>query len=123
MFVANEVSIDSYLGVRGEEAIQELRERGVERGALTSGEAGALLWDAEGVVSVPAFDVEVTDTTGAGDAFVCGLIHEWLLAGEPAEEAGRFAAAAGAYNCTEQSARGGMVGADRIRTFLAERSR
>ncbi|MFC4989927.1 carbohydrate kinase family protein [Saliphagus infecundisoli] len=122
LFVANEVSIDSYLGVRGEEAIEALRKRGVSRGALTSGEEGALLWDAEGVVEVSAFDVDVVDTTGAGDAFVCGLIHEWLLAGESAAEAGRFGAAAGAFNCTEQSARGGMVDDDRIRTFLAERS-
>lgn len=122
LFVANEVSIDSYLGVRGEAAIDRLRERGIERGALTAGEDGALLWEGGEVVEVSAFDVEVVDTTGAGDAFVCGLIHEWLLGGKPAAEAGRFAAAAGAYNCTERSARGGMVDDDRIRAFLAERS-
>lgn len=62
------------------------------------------------------------DTTGAGDAFVSGLIDKWLLAAESAEEAGRFAAAAGGYNRTTESARGGMVGEDRIEAFLDERS-
>lgn len=118
LFVANETSIDSYLDATGDEAVEILRSRGVSRGALTSGEDGALLWDDEEVVHVPAFDVDVVDTTGAGDAFVSGLIHRWLLEDESAESAGRFATAAAGYNCTEESARGGMVDENRIEAVL-----
>ena len=71
---------------------------------------------------MPAFDVDVVDTTGAGDAFVSGLIHRWLLSDDPIEDAGRFGAAAGGYNCTEEGARGGMVGEERLEGFLCKRS-
>ncbi|WP_337652587.1 carbohydrate kinase family protein [Halomontanus rarus] len=118
LFTANKISINSYLGVQGEEAVDLLRKRGVRRGALTSGEHGALLWDCERSIDIPALDVEVVDTTGAGDAFSSGLIHKWLLERESIENAGRFAAAAGGYNCTKKSARGGMDDEEQIEAFL-----
>jgi sugar/nucleoside kinase (ribokinase family) len=46
---------------------------------------------------VPAFDVPVKDTTGAGDCFVAGFLASWLR-GTPLEEAGRFANAVGALS-------------------------
>ncbi len=121
LFVANGPSISAYLGARGREAVDILRTRGVRRGALTRGERGAILWDDEEVVDVPALDVNVVDTTGAGDAFVSGLIHRWLLENDPADVAGRFATAAGSYNCTRTGARGGMTGEDRIEAVLNDR--
>ncbi|MHC3436766.1 carbohydrate kinase family protein [Natrialbaceae archaeon A-gly3] len=121
LFVANETSIRSYLEAEGKEAVETLRTRGVERGALTRSERGAVLWSDEEVLEVPALDVDVVDTTGAGDAFVSGLIHRWLLSDDPIEDAGHFATAAGGYNCTEEGARGGMVGEARLEAFSAKR--
>ena len=121
LFVCGGVAAESYLGVRGREAVDALRERGVERGAYTRGEEGAILWEGESVASIPAFEVDVVDTTGAGDAFHAALVHRWLLAGEPMERAGRFAAAAGALNCTERGARGGFRSDEETEAFLAER--
>jgi len=118
LFVANEVSARSYLGVGPRAAIAELRERGVSRAAITRGEAGALLFDGESVTEIPAFDVATVDTTGAGDAFTAGLIHAWLLDGRPTKEAGRFAAATAALNCTAETARGGLPTASEVREFL-----
>ncbi|ATE53140.1 carbohydrate kinase family protein [Actinosynnema pretiosum] len=46
--------------------------------AATSGADGASWVDADGVVSVPATDVECVDSTGAGDAFDAGLLAAWL---------------------------------------------
>ncbi|WP_367130704.1 carbohydrate kinase family protein [Saccharothrix sp. HUAS TT1] len=46
--------------------------------ALTSGADGASWVDRDGVVSVPAEDVECVDSTGAGDAFDAGLLAAWL---------------------------------------------
>ncbi|WP_135820564.1 carbohydrate kinase family protein [Halostella litorea] len=108
LFVANEVSARSYLDCGPREAVEALRERGVRRAAVTRGADGALLLDGDEVIPVPAVDAPVVDTTGAGDAFTAGLIHAWLLDGRPTAEAGRFAAAAAAKNCTAEGARGGL---------------
>lgn len=54
------------------EALRALRGQGPERVGMTFGAEGVLgLWNDQPVV-VPAFDVPVTDTTGAGDAFHAG---------------------------------------------------
>jgi len=129
LFVANEVSARSYLGEGPHEAIEELRTRGVRRAAVTRGEDGALLLDGSGeVVEVPAFGVETADTTGAGDAFTAGLLHAWLLSGcSPADaehspaEAGQFAAATAALNCTAEGARGNLPTAEEVRELVASR--
>lgn len=107
-FVASEVPIRSYLGCTGREAAAELRERGVERAALTRGSDGALLVDGADGVDVPAVPVDAVDTTGAGDAFSAGLLDAWLLDGRPTLEAGRFAACVAAENCSAEGARGGL---------------
>ncbi|WP_331235680.1 carbohydrate kinase family protein [Natronorarus salvus] len=122
LFVCGGVAAESYLGVRGREAVDALRERGVERGAFTRGEEGAILWEGDCVTSIPAFEVDVVDTTGAGDAFHAALVHRWLLGGREMAEAGRFAAAAGALNCTTEGARGGLASEDEVEAFLAERT-
>ncbi|GLC55392.1 hypothetical protein PLESTB_000982400 [Pleodorina starrii] len=62
---------------------------------------------------VPAFDVGVTDTTGAGDAFTAGFIVKMVEAGgldalaanpQLIKEAVVFASAAGASTCTRSGA-------------------
>ena len=41
----------------------------------TRGPDGAVIVDADGSQSVPAFEVEVVDTTGCGDAFSAGFLR------------------------------------------------
>lgn len=105
-FVANVAAARSYVDrdASPRELAAELRARGCPRGAVTRGDRGALLFDAEDTYRIPAIEVDVVDTTGAGDAFTAGLIHAWLLGDRPAREAGRFAAAAAAHNCTVRGA-------------------
>jgi fructokinase len=50
-----------------------------------------------------AFSVAAVDTTGAGDAFVAGLLHQ-LGAGQSAAETVRYAAAAGALTTLQPGA-------------------
>lgn len=121
LFVANEVSARSYLGVGPREAIRELRECGVRQAAITRGADGALLLERTEISEISAFEVDIVDTTGAGDAFTAGLVHAWLCGDRPAAEAGRFAAAAAACNCTAAGARGGLPSAAEVRTFLNSR--
>ncbi|MFC5365516.1 carbohydrate kinase family protein [Salinirubrum litoreum] len=119
-FLAGEVALRSYLDCTGREAAEELQGNGVERTALTRGADGALLIEGEEVVEVPAFDVPVRDTTGAGDAFAAGLVDAWLCRDLPAREAGRFAAAVAAENCTAEGARGGLPDRETVAERLAE---
>ncbi|MHA1211118.1 MAG: carbohydrate kinase family protein [Candidatus Heimdallarchaeota archaeon] len=52
--------------------VKEKKDRVV---AVTKGKDGATLFSREGTVNQPIFDVEVKDTTGAGDAFTAGMLY------------------------------------------------
>jgi len=58
-----------------EAGCRALVERGVSCVAATRGEEGVLIVDAEGSQAVPAFGIEVVDTTGCGDAFSAGFLR------------------------------------------------
>ncbi len=122
LLVVGEVAAESYLDCPTGEAVDALRERGCSRGAVTFGENGATLFTDTQETHVDAFPVETVDTTGAGDAFVAGLLDRWLLGGDSAADAGTFAAAAAALNCRAEGARGGLADSDAVRAFLTERS-
>jgi sugar/nucleoside kinase (ribokinase family) len=70
---------EQVLGLTGtsnlEEGCRALLDRGVGCVAATRGADGALIVTAEGAESVPAFDVEVVDTTGCGDSFSAGFLR------------------------------------------------
>ena len=119
LFVVGTVAARSYFG-GCDEAITALERRDVDRAAVTRGDAGAMLLDGRTTVDIPAIEVAVADTTGAGDVFTAGLIHAWLLNEVPAREAGRFAAGAAALNCTAESARGHLPTESEIRAFLED---
>ncbi len=70
-----------------EQGCKALVERGVGCVAATCGAEGVLLVGAEGSQRVPAFEVEVVDTTGCGDAFSAGFLRGLSLGREPAEAA------------------------------------
>ncbi|MFL5870737.1 MAG: carbohydrate kinase family protein [Solirubrobacterales bacterium] len=74
---------DQVLGFTGtddlERGCQALRERGVGCVAATRGTEGALVVSAEGSERTPAFEVEVVDTSGCGDAFSAGFLRGLAL--------------------------------------------
>jgi sugar/nucleoside kinase (ribokinase family) len=70
-----------------ESACTALVERGVGLVAATAGAAGAVLADDEGVDRVPAFAVDVVDTSGCGDAFSAGFLRGLSLGREPHDAA------------------------------------
>ncbi len=83
-----------------------LRALGVGTVAVKLGEAGAYVDGAGWRGHVPAYAVEVVDTTGAGDAF-CGGFLAGILAGWEMDRVARFANAVGALCVT---AVGGTAG-------------
>lgn len=89
------------------EALRALRDLGPTRVATTLGARGAwALVDSE-AVHVPAFDVPVVDTTGAGDAFHAGYAWGRLL-GEDLVACLRRGAAVAALKCRRIGGRAGL---------------
>ena len=72
--------------------------------AITLGTDGCLIAGPKEKVHVPAFKVEVVDTTGAGDAFMGGLSYG-LLQGWDLARVATFANACAALCCTKVGAR------------------
>ena len=101
-----------------ERAARILLDRGVSAVILTLGEGGALLLKDGLTTSIPAYRVNVVDTTAAGDAF-CGALATALARGEALEDAVVFANAAGALAVTVLGAAPSMPTAQQITEFLA----
>lgn len=65
---------------------------------VTCGSDGAVYADAERVLRVRPYDIELVDGSGAGDAFTAGLVTG-MVEGWPIEQSLRFASAVGASAC------------------------
>jgi ribokinase len=81
------------------ELAKELRRRGARNVITTLGRDGAMILTDTLDVHVPAVEVEVVDTTGAGDAFNSGFAVA-LAEGRRLVEAVRFGVACGGIACT-----------------------
>ena len=77
LFISYPDETTALLGVDSpEEAIDFFKQRGVGTVAVTSGPEGALVAAPDGVLKAAAIAPNgVSDTTGAGDAFVGGFLH------------------------------------------------
>ena len=84
--------------------------------ALKLGPDGCYVAGAEFEGEVPAFPVRAVDGTGAGDAFVAGMLYG-RLAGWPLADAARLANAAGALATTAVGATEGLLDLDGILAF------
>ncbi|MFC8296431.1 ribokinase [Micromonospora orduensis] len=94
LLVVNEGEAQALTG-RGREEPRALLDL-VPRAVLTDGGAGAWYVDRDGAdVHVPAFQVDVVDSTAAGDAFTAALAVGWGE-GRDLVDAVRWASAAGA---------------------------
>ncbi len=100
------------------EVAHALLERGVKTVGLKMGVDGCLVMSAEGqLLRLPAFQVDVVDATGAGDAFAAGFIagvwQGWQL-----EKTARFANAVGALCVTGLGASGGVRSLSETLSFM-----
>lgn len=86
------------------EALRSLRARGPERVGMTLGGRGSLALVGEEIVPVPAYRVQVVDTTGAGDAFHAGYAFARALGGGLIE-CMRYGAAVAACKCRDWGGR------------------
>lgn len=98
-------------------ALRGAREAGCRVAAVTLGERGVAWLDDAGLQTLPAFEVDVVDTNGAGDVFH-GALAVALGAGQPTAEAYRFAAAVAALKCTRAGGRAGVPDLESALQFL-----
>jgi sugar/nucleoside kinase (ribokinase family) len=98
------------------DAAQALLSRGVGCVAMTRGAAGSAIVTADGVELVPAFETEVVDTTGCGDAFVAGFIRGLSL-GRSDREAAVVGSAAASLVATGLGSDAGEFDLDRVLEF------
>lgn len=121
-YIASEELYHHLFGVPSDEsAIREtcIRLQQVNHGVVifTFGAKGLIGADSEGVFKIPAYEVEVVDTTGAGDVFH-GAYLAALVRGKDGREAAAYASAAAAVKCTCIGGRAGIPDARQLDAFI-----
>ena len=119
--VVNETELFAVAGTGGRDhatAVGALRARGAGAIVVTLGSAGARLIDRDGHVTfLPAYTVDVVDTTAAGDAFV-GALAIALAEGLPPVEALRRGNGAGALAVTLAGAQPSLPSRQQLDAWL-----
>jgi ribokinase len=78
----------------------DLVARGADSVVITMGRRGCMVVDRNGADHIQAFEVELVDQTGRGDAFA-GALAACCAVGDDLRKAVKFASAAGALTCTK----------------------
>jgi len=104
----SEDEVEPCLGVRDPaSALDRLHALGVQLACVTLGARGAMARRGNETAQVPAPQVEVVDTTGAGDGFLAALLASDPLR-SPLSATLRFACAVGSRVCTRLGAVAGL---------------
>jgi sugar/nucleoside kinase (ribokinase family) len=99
-----------------EEGARALVAAGAGCVAVTAGARGAVVVNADSVESVPAYEVDVVDTTGCGDAFSAGFLRGLSLDLSPVEAA-RLGCAAAAQVAQGLATDHGSYDLDAVQAF------
>lgn len=102
------------------EAAKLLLDKGLPAVVVTLGAKGSLVVTKEGAKHIPPFEVQVVDTTGAGDAFIGGFAAA-LVQGKTPEEAARYGNACGALATTRAGAQSSLPTREEVERLLAGR--
>jgi ribokinase len=89
IFMPNRSEIETLAGLSYREASWHLIDLGVEVVVVKLGKEGCYITDGKREITIPAFEVKVVDTTGAGDAFNVGFLYGYLK-GRDLEECGKL---------------------------------
>lgn len=101
LYEAADITDHSAASVRTAKLIgSDLVARGVDTAIITMGRRGCMVVDRMGADQIPAFEVELVDQTGSGDAFA-GALAAYIAVKSDIREAVEFASAAGALACTK----------------------
>ena len=101
------------------EMLAALRSNPEQVVIVTKGENGCVGSSKEGEFELPAFAVDVVDTTGCGDTFH-GAFALAIAKGQPVISAARFASGAAALCATQLGGRAGIPTAQQLEQFLGK---
>jgi sugar/nucleoside kinase (ribokinase family) len=108
----------SFTGKRhAREMLTALRSTPEQTVIITRGEKGCVGSSPEGDFELPAFEVDVVDTTGCGDTFH-GAYALAIAKGQSVVSAARFASGAAALCATQLGGRAGIPRAEQLEQFL-----
>lgn len=103
-----------------EKALEIMRAQGPSLVLITLGDEGSVCLAEDRIFYTPSFEVNVVDTTGAGDvfhgAFICGMLRDW-----PLEKVAEFASAVAGIKCTKLGGRLGIPTFKEAMRFLKDR--
>lgn len=116
-----EIEILSGIEVNCEEDIIKganiLLDKGVKTVIVTLGKRGSILVDKEKILHFKALDVDVVDTTAAGDTFIAGLVIG-LTEGKSLEEAVQFGHIVSSIVVTKKGAQSSIPSMDEVNEFI-----
>jgi ribokinase len=116
--VTSQIFAKEFAGTDEEErALRSLAAMGPSIVGITLGSEGSVCLVDDEIIKQPAFQVDVVDTTGAGDSyhggFIYGLLQGWDLA-----KVMTFASAVAAMDCTRVGGRAGLPTQAETEAFL-----
>ncbi len=94
-------------------AATQLRSFGIRKVIITLGNIGSLLVMDDACIHVPGLEVEVVDTTAAGDAYI-GALAFAIVKGYSIEDAVQYASLAGALSVTKKGAQTSLPTAEEV---------
>jgi len=98
---AADITDQSTVSIRTAKLIgSDLVARGAKYAVITMGRRGCMIVDRKRADHIAAFEVELVDQTGTGDAFA-GALAAACTVGDDIRKAAQFASAAGALACTK----------------------
>jgi ribokinase len=101
LYEAAEITDQSDASIRTAKLIgSDLVARGVSCAVITMGKRGCMVVDRSSADHIPAFEVELVNQAGRGDAFA-GALAAYCAVKDDVREAVKFASAAGALACTK----------------------
>jgi len=113
----NEHEFEILYGSSNEEkALKEQKNKLI----ITKGSQGVVFNRGDKIINIPSLEVDVIDTTGAGDTFN-GAFAQSIVKGKTVEESIKFANIAGAISVTKFGAQGGMPTVEEINKFIKKR--
>jgi ribokinase len=113
-------SLDNMENVR--KSLPSLLSKGPKTVIVTLGSKGAVAANSEDIFEIPAYDVNVVDTTAAGDVF-CGALAVALTKGKGLQESVSYANAAAALSVTSLGAQDSIPSHQQVEVFIRERGR
>jgi len=120
IFIASEFYHDALFDNKNyKENCAKILAKGPKIAVVTLGERGCVGMQDGHYFELPAFDVPIIDTTGAGDvfhgAFIYGLTQGW-----DAEKSSRFSSAVSAIKCTRLGGRAAIPDGTMVDRFLKD---